>query len=340
MDYLGAMRLFVRSVALGSFSRAAVEAGVKASTVSRAIVALEADLGAALFNRSTRRLHLTEAGSTFLEHAQRIVEDVEEARAASASLNQSPTGLLHINVPGAFGRRHVMPHLPAFLAEYPRLRVDATLTDATVDLIEAGADVAVRIGALADSSLIAKRLAPHRRVLCAGPGYLARAGAVDRPEDLAAHACLATAVQPGEAWYFRRAGAGEVGVGEVGVGEVGVGGVGVGGVGVGEVLEVPARGPLRANDSEALMDAALAGLGVVLLATWLVGPELRAGRLVEVLPGWEAAIAPGPEPAIWGVYPPKRVVSPKVRVFLDFLERRFGRPPYWERAENDAPEQH
>ena len=330
MDYLGAMRLFVRSVALGSFSRAAVEAGVKASTVSRAIVALEADLGAALFNRSTRRLHLTEAGSTFLEHAQRIVEDGEEARAASASLNQSPTGLLHINVPGAFGRRHVMPHLPAFLAEYPRLRVDATLTDATVDLIEAGADVAVRIGALADSSLIAKRLAPHRRVLCASQGYLARAGAVDRPEDLAAHACLATAVQPGEAWYFRRAGVGEVGVGEVGAGEVGVD----------EVLEVPARGPLRANDSEALMDAALAGLGVVLLATWLVGPELRAGRLVEVLPGWEAAIAPGPEPAIWGVYPPKRVVSPKVRVFLDFLERRFGRPPYWERAENNAPEQH
>jgi len=329
VDYLGAMRLFVRSVALGSFSRAAVEAGVKASTVSRAIVALEADLGAALFNRSTRRLHLTEAGSTFLEHAQRIVEDVEEARAASASLNQSPTGLLHINVPGAFGRRHVMPHLPAFLAEYPRLRVDATLTDATVDLIEAGADVAVRIGALADSSLIAKRLAPHRRVLCAGPGYLARAGAVDRPEDLAAHACLATAVQPGEAWYFRRAGAGGVALGGMS-----------GGVGVGEVLEVPARGPLRANDSEALMDAALAGLGVVLLATWLVGPELRAGRLVEVLPGWEAAIAPGPEPAIWGVYPPKRVVSPKVRVFLDFLERRFGRPPYWERAENDAPEQH
>ncbi len=330
MDYLGAMRLFVRSVALGSFSRAAVEAGVQTSTVSRAIVALEADLGAALFNRSTRRLHLTEVGNTFLEHAQRIVDDVEEARSASASLNQGPTGLLHINMPGAFGRRHVMPHLPGFLAEYPRLRVDMTLTDATVDLIEAGADVAVRIGALADSSLVAKRLAPHRRVLCASPGYLARAGAVDRPEDLAAHACLATAVQPGEAWYFRRAGAGEVGVGEVGVGQVGAG----------EVLEVPARGPLRANDSEALMGAALAGLGVVLLATWLVGPELRAGRLVEVLPGWEAAIAPGSEPAIWGVYPPKRVVSPKVRVFLDFLERRFGRPPYWERAEDDAPEQH
>ncbi len=297
----------------------------KASTVSRAIVALEADLGAALFNRSTRRLHLTEVGNTFLEHAQRIVDDVEEARAASASLNQGPAGLLHINVPGAFGRRHVMPHLPAFLAEYPMLRVDATLTDATVDLIEAGADVAVRIGVLADSSLIAKRLAPHRRVLCASPGYLARAGPVDRPEDLAAHACLATAVQPGEAWYFRRARAGEAGAGQVGAGEV---------------LEVPARGPLRANDSEALMDAALAGLGIVLLATWLVGPEMRAERLVEALPDWEAAIAPGPEPAIWGVYPPKRVVSPKVRVFLDFLERRFGRPPYWERAEKGAPEHH
>lgn len=307
MDYLADMRLFVRTVELGSFSRAAAEIGAKPSTVSRAIGALERDLGAALFNRSTRRMHLTEAGSTFFEHAQRIVAGVEEARAVTSALNKRVTGLLRVNLPSVFGRRHVMPYMAAFLAKYPELRVDATLTDLTVDLIETGADVAVRIGALADSSLIAKRLAPHRRVLCASPEYLARVDPLSQPQDLRTRPCLTTAEQPGECWYFRPTGATAY-------------------------QEVAVRGPLRTNDAEALMEAALAGVGIVLLAIWLVGPELRAGRLVHLLPEWEVAITPGPERAIWGVYPPKRVVPPKVRVFLDFLQERFGRPPYWERT--------
>src|ERR1700760_4859089 len=139
MDYLAAMNAFVRTVDLGSFSKAAAESGAKVSTVSRHIGALEADLGAALLNRTTRRLHVTEAGRTFYERAVQIISEVDDARNATRSLNMRPQGLLKINIPSAFGRRHVMPHMKDFLATYPDIRLDATLTDATVDLIETGA---------------------------------------------------------------------------------------------------------------------------------------------------------------------------------------------------------
>jgi len=308
VDYFAGMRAFVRAVELGSFSRAAAEEGVKVSTVSRYVTALEADLGAALFNRSTRRLHLTEVGARFYDDAQRILAEVAEARLAAASLNAHPQGLLRINIPGAFGRRHVIPHLRDFLDEHPDIRVDATLTDETVDLIASGSDLAVRIGALADSSLVARRLAPQRRALVASPAYLSRHPPIVEPGDLAEHECLGFALQPKPAWYFRRPSPPD---------------------GVAP-LEVAIRGRLRANDSEALLETAVAGVGVALLATWLTGADIAAGRLSVILPDWEALIAPGPERAIWGVYPPKRTVAPKVRVFLAFIETRFGKPPYWE----------
>jgi DNA-binding transcriptional LysR family regulator len=288
MDYLAAISAFVRSVDLGSFSKAAAEAGVKVSTVSRYVSGLEADLGAALLNRSTRNLHLTEAGRMFYERATQILVDVEDARSATRSLNARPQGLLRINIPSAFGRRHVMPHMKDFLAAHPDIRLDATLTDATVDLIETGTDVAVRIGALVDSSLVAKRL--------------------QMPGDLIHHECLPFALQPTGAWYYRPADEPDA-----------------------DVVEVAVNGHLRANDSEALRDAALAGLGIALLPTWLVGDDVRERRLVAVLRDWEWLIASGPERAIWAVYPPKKVVSPKVKAFLAFLVLRFGHPAYWDR---------
>jgi DNA-binding transcriptional LysR family regulator len=313
MDYFAAMRAFVRSVDLGSFSKAAAEEGVKVSTVSRYVSALEADLGAALLNRSTRNLHLTEAGTTFYQHALQILAGVEEARLATTSLNQRPRGVLRINIPGAFGRRHVMPHLKDFLAAYPDIGVDATLTDATVNLIETGTDIAIRIGTLADSTLVARRLAPHRRALVASPAYLAQRPPPTAPADLRHHECLPFALQPTDAWYFlpnaRR---------------------------TTEPLEVKINGRLRANDSEALHGAALDGLGVALLPTWLIGDDVRTGRLIPLLPAWEALIAPGPERAIWGIYPPKKVVAPKVTAFLTFLAGRFGKPPYWDRRTEEA----
>jgi DNA-binding transcriptional LysR family regulator len=281
---------------------------VKVSTVSRYVSALEADLGAALLNRSTRSLHLTEAGRIFYERAAQILNEVEDARAATRALNVRAQGLLRINIPSAFGRRHIMPHMRDFLAAHPDVRLDATLTDAIVDLIETGTDVAVRIGALVDSTLVAKRLAPHRRVLVASPDYLPPRSPLEAPGDLVHHECLPFALQPTGSWYCRP-------MDEPAAVPV----------------EVAVRGRLSANDSDALRDASLAGLGIALLPTWLIADDLRAGRLVAVLSNWEWRIAPGEERAIWAVYPPKKIVSPKVKAFLAFLTHRFGHPAYWDR---------
>jgi DNA-binding transcriptional LysR family regulator len=309
IDYFAALRAFVRAVELGSFSKAATEAHSKVSTVSRHVGALESDLGVALFNRSTRRLHLTEAGTTLYERASRILADLDEARQATTALNTSARGLLRVNMPGAFGRRHIVPHLNDFLERYPDIRIDATLTDATVDLIESGADIAVRIGALADSTLIAKRLAPHRRALVASPAFIETQGSIDEPALLESRECLAFALQPSETWYFRSRSAPNA-----------------------EPAAVTISGRFRANDSEALLEAALGGRGIALLPTWLVGQHIQSGLLAELLPAWEWLIAPGPARAIWAVYPPKKIVSPKVRAFMAYFEQTFGDPPYWDRG--------
>jgi DNA-binding transcriptional LysR family regulator len=307
MDYLMAMRAFTRTVELGSFSLAAIDLGVKVSTISRHVAALEYDLAATLLNRSTRRLHLTEPGAVFYERATHILNAVGDARAVTTSLNGKPRGLLRINMSTAFGRLHVMPHMKDFIAEYPDIRIDATLTDVTVDMIESGDDVAVRIGALSDSTLVARRLAAHRRVVAASPDYLQNQDSVAQPGDLEKHNCLASKTATGDCWYFRQHGAASA-----------------------QLCEIAVSGNVRANSSDVLRDAAVAGLGMALLPSWLVGEDLRAGRLVRVLGDWEWFVARGPEPAIWGVYPAKKTVSPKVRALLAFLARRYASPAYWD----------
>ena len=309
MDYFAAMQAFVRTVDLGSFSKAAAGLDVKVSTVSRYVTALEADLGAALLNRSTRRLHITEAGQAFYERAARILLDVAEAQGATRSLNARPQGLLRITVPGAFGRRHVMPHVKAFLAAYPDIRLDLGFADATLDLIDTGIDVAVRIGALVDSALVAKRLARQALMLVASPSYLQTRPRPLAPEDLGRHECLVSGQAGMERWHHRPLAEPDA-----------------------EMVEAETRGRLRINDLDALLAATLDGLGIALLPTWLCGADVRHGRAVALLPDWGWALSPGPERAIWGVYPPKKIVSPKVTALLGFLSARFGRPPYWERA--------
>lgn len=305
MDMLAAMQTFVRVVEQASFSRAAGLLGVQTSAVSRAIAALEADLGVDLFNRTTRSLHLTEPGATFYQHARGVLRDIDEARNAVSALQDRPQGLLRLALPDAFARLHIMPYMPEFLARYPDLRLDLSMSDVRVDLVAIGADAAVRIGPMVDSALIARKLAPHRRIACASPAYLAACPPLRRPDDLLQHDCLIYSLQPSHNWFFVDAAANET--------------------------AVPVRGRLRADDSEPLRAGALSGLGIVLLPSWLIGDDLRAGTLVRVLPDWQAMIATRPS-GIFGLYPPHRAVPRKVRAFLDFLQQKFGRTPYWEKG--------
>lgn len=302
MDYLSAMRLFVRVVELGSLSRAAQDAAVKTSTISRAVAALEADLGIALLSRSTRRLHPTEAGLEFYDRASRILDDFESACLQVSWLNSHAQGVLRIHIPRAFGLRHIIPLLPGFLARYPDIKVDMALSDVTVDIIGGGVDLAVRIGALPSSALVAKKLATYGWVLCASPAYLTGHPPVERPQDLCRQVCLLPAT---DRWTFTRAG---------------------------DDVEVQVSGPLQTDDSEALFEAARCGLGIALLPTWLTADDLSCGRLQPLLTDWEPRLLPG-EGAIWSVYAPKKAVSRKVRVFIDFVEHHFRQRVIWDRRE-------
>ncbi|AJK48096.1 LysR family transcriptional regulator [Burkholderia plantarii] len=323
MDYFSAIRAFLFAAESGSFSKAAARIAVKTSTVSRYVTELERDLGIALFNRSTRGLVLTEGGRLFREHALVVMSALDEAREATSSLNASPRGLLRVTMPRAFGLRHVIPHLPEFAERYPGIDVDAVMTDSTLNLIDAGIDLAIRIGALPDSQLIARRLAMHRRVICASPAYVERHGAPATPEALAGHATLRFPLVPDDRWWFipraARAGHAARETGDASVDSPG------------KAKEVSVRlsGRLRVDDAEALRQLAIAGCGIALLPGWAVGSALRDGSLLHLLPDWDAQ-ATRAASAIWAVYPPKKTVSSKVRAFIDFQAEVFARPGYWD----------
>ncbi len=301
VNNINEMEIFVRVVQAKSFSAAARALDLSPSAVSKQIGRLEDRLGARLLNRTTRQLSLTEVGQAFFARAERIISDIAEAERAVGDLHTEPRGLLRVNAPVAFGRLHVAPLLPKFLAAYPEISVDLTVNDRFVDLVEEGVDLALRIGELADSSLIAKRLAPNRRVVCAAPSYLAARGTPAEPADLRQHNCMTYTYRTNRHdWQLEKDGQAE---------------------------HVVVSGNLETNYAEVLMSAALAGSGIVLLPMWLAGPQLAAGELVEVLPDWRA-----PDSAIYAVYPHARHLSPKVRVFVDFLAEEIGRLARgWER---------
>ncbi|ABC21842.1 LysR family transcriptional regulator [Rhodospirillum rubrum F11] len=301
MDRLTLMETFTKVAELGSFSRAAERLGLSRSVVSKYVSALEDRLGARLVNRTTRRLSLTEVGEVYLLRCQAILADLEEAEQAAGALHGAARGTLRINAPMSFGFRHLAAAIPPFLAHHPGLGVDMTLDDRFVDLLDAGFDVAVRIGSLPDSSLIAVRLAPLHIVVCASPEYIKAQGAPERPEDLTGHNCLIYSLQRfGDLYPLVHAGGGEQ-------------------------VSVPVHGRFRANNGDALRAAAVAGGGVMISPTFLCGDDLRAGRLVRLLPEWT-----GPEQGINAVYPHNRHVSAKVRAFVDHLKGWCGKLPYWD----------
>src|SRR3546814_446332 len=252
MDYYAAVRAFLCAADNDSFSKAALHLEVKTSTVSRYIAQLEADLGIALFNRSTRGLVLTEGGTVFREQVAISIQALEDARHMTASLNMSPQGHLRVTMPVSFGRRHVMQHLPRFLERYPDITIDAVITDEVVNLIDSGIDLAIRVGSLTDSQLMARKLTEHRRIVCASPSYVAKHGAPAAPAELSTHQALRFTLVGDDRWLLRRVNEGKGGA------------------------EAPIRlqGAIRANDTESLMSLAVAGAGIALLPTWTVNEAL------------------------------------------------------------------
>lgn len=297
---LSAMAVFARVVETESFTRAAAELGLSKSAVSKQVSRLEDRLGVRLLNRTTRRLSLSEAGAAYYEGCQRTLAEAAAAEQAVTRLAAAPRGVLRVNAPMSFGVLHVGPALPAFLSACPELTLDLALNDRQVDLVEEGYDVAVRIGVLAESSLVVRRLAPSRLVLCAASGYLADHGRPAAPEELGGHDCLIYSYQAGgREWQFR---------------------------GPDGLRRVKVSGRLRANNGDILMTAALNGRGIALLPSFIAGDALRAGRLERLLPAWRVA----EEANVYAVYPASRNLSPKVRAFVDFLAARFGGTPYWD----------
>ena len=303
MDIFAAMTAFARVAETRSFSEAARRLGTSKSVVSRQIMALEADLGARLFHRTTRSMTMTEAGEGYYERVSRILTEVDEANQSVTRLQAAPRGRLRVNAPMTFGIRHLAPAIPDFLALHPEVEIDMTMNDRFVDLIDEGYDMAVRIGRLTDSALVARKLAPLRRVVCASPAYLAARGVPLSPADLPAHDCLSYSnMTTADEWSF----AGPDG----------------------KPMSVEVRGRLRVNNGDALRIAALRGLGLANQPSFIIGADLQAGTLVGVLTDY--VIQDG---GIYAVYPHSRHLSPKVRAFVDLLAERFGPRPYWDLVE-------
>lgn len=305
MDRIGDIGLFLRVLDLGSISAAARSLDLSVAVASQRLQRLERDLGVRLLHRTTRRLHATPEGAVLAEQGRALVDDLE---ALSSSLRQAGTGVsgtLRITTSSSFGRLYVSPLLPEFLTQHPGLSVSVNLTDNVLDLVSAGFDLAIRIGALDDSTLVARRLANNRRVLCAAPDYLRRRGTPRTPQDLARHDCLVLVGSQGRQDVWR--------LGDGADGEI----------------AVRVRGRIEANTGELLSDAALAGFGIALHSTWHVGAELRAGRLVQVLADYPLA-----DTGIYAVMPQRRLVPPRVRAFVDFLAGRYGENPPWELPAN------
>lgn len=299
MDRFSELNAFCAVATSGGFSAAGRLLGLVPSTVARLVDGLEARLGAPLLNRSTRQVTLTEAGAEYFVRAQAILASIEEADDAAGSAHSGPQGLLRVSAPVAFARLYIAPHLAELQLRHPRLELELVVSDALSDMVGEAIDVAIRIGAAASQpDLVARRLAGHRRIVCASPSYLERCGTPQVPADLLRHECLRFAYtgllrRPG--WRFLKDG---------------------------EILEIAVRGRLVANSSDVLRQAALDGAGVALLPDWLVSADVEEGRLAALLADFESN--PGPmDVGVFAVYQPSRRGSGKVRAFVDFIAERL-----------------
>lgn len=287
MDDINAYIVFAKVVEAESFTGAAELLGESKSAVSKQINRLEDSLGVRLLNRTTRRMSLTEAGQIFYDRARRVAEEAEEARLAVTQLQESPRGVLRVNAPLSYGIEHLAPILPTFMERFPDLTVDLTLSDRRADLVEEGIDVAIRIGALSDNSLIARKLSEYRRIVVASPRYWETHPKPQKPADLTDHDCLTYSyLSTGRTWNFK---------------------------GDDAYIDVPVSGSLSANNGDAIVRVVSQGLGVAWLPEFICGRALATGALEPVLEAFET------DPiGVFAVFPHRRNLPTKVRVFVDY----------------------
>jgi DNA-binding transcriptional LysR family regulator len=299
IDRSNDMAAFVRVVDAKGFSAAAAHLGLTPSAVSKLVTRLETRLGVRLLQRTTRALRLTEEGEVFYAAAQRIVREIETLEAQVAGQSGTPQGLLRVTTSLAFAAHQLAPVLPEFLARHPLVQLDLLPTDRVIDLVEEGIDVAIRIGRLADTSFMARKIGEDKRLICAAPSYLARHGTPRRPEDLARHNCLVSNERAHlNRWPFKIDGA---------------------------IVEVEVGGRVAVNDGELQMQMALQGVGLVRLTRLTLAQAVRSGAVVRLLEEFSAD-----EPvAIHAVYPHRRHLAAKVPAFVNFLIEKFSPPP-WE----------
>ena len=300
MDKLTSMRVFSKVAKAGSFAAAAKELGLSRAMATKHVMQLENGLGIRLLNRTTRNLNLTEVGSVYLERCLQILDDMEEMELAVTRLQTEPRGVLKVTATPFFGSYHLAPAISAYMEVYPDVHVDLTLQSSYADLIEEGFDLAIHLDELQDSSLIARSLGTSQRVVCGAPRYFKMHGVPKTPEDLRKHNCLVNpSLAPRDQWQFNIPG--------------------------GETSVIKVSGNLQANVADALRIAALSGLGLVILPTYMVGQDIRKNRLHAVLTEY----VPAPL-EIHAIYPHRKHLSAKVRTFVDFLHERFHPKPYWE----------
>jgi DNA-binding transcriptional LysR family regulator len=309
MENLSDIAVFVRVVEAASFTQAADALGISQSVVSRSVTALESRLGVRLLNRTTRRLSLTEAGSDLYRRASHALAELEEAELEVTRYQAEPRGLLRVSAPTSFSLMHLAPLVQPFLARNPGVRLNLQLDDRQVDIVDEGYDLAIRVSRLADSQLVAQRLAPARQAVCGSPAYFEKHGVPERPEDLVHHECIVYTYgqSPGK-WRFQARNGGD------------------------EIV-VPVQGTLQTNNGIVERAAALEGLALCMLPTFYVGDELRSGALRAVLCDF-----PPVELGIYAVYPQRRNLSPKVRAYVDYLREQFGDEPYWDRGLRLTPD--
>lgn len=298
MDRFLEMQTFAAVVDAGSFVKAAEALGLSKAAMSRHVGELETRLGVRLLQRTTRRLSLTEEGQVFYARSKELLAGVDEAEAEITSRSGAASGLLRINAPFTFGILHLAPLWGVFRSQYPQVALDVTLADRVVDLVDEGYDVAIRIATLPSSTLISKRLASTRMVLCASPNYLAAHGTPQHPAELAAHAVISYSyLATRDEWHF---------------------------VGPQGPVSVKTQPCIHTNNGDTCRAAALAHQGIILQPDFLVGRDLASGTLVELMPAFRAL-----ELGIYAVYPTRKHVPPKVRALIDFLAAHFAQTPAW-----------